>query len=276
MLIPKPNISQPSSNDNLIPQVPLSNMIQPPRVDFDRSRFDQIIAQKGVDVLIEKALQCPCKTEKINTLSTCKNCGGTGWVFVNPRNSRLVMQNMGFKNVEDVWSKLVHGLVTISYTPEEKFAFMDRVTRLKSESIFSETIEFKEFSNKIYGFTTYQPKDVEYVGLYISDDDPFLQITPDQFKFINNRIELKNGIDLPTFGDHIPLTATIRYVHAPTFNILEIQREPVENFKWNGKGESDQELPGKAIGRRTHNIDDLTKLRQGKLNENNYQENNCK
>lgn len=134
--IPLPTNTGPTKGDHLTPQVPKSGMIQPPRVDLDKNRYDQIIAQKGVDVLVEKAIQCPCRTKTVGNLSTCRNCGGVGYLFANPRIARLLLQGMNFENKEEVWSNLVHGIVKVSASPEEKLGYMDRITRLNANSIF--------------------------------------------------------------------------------------------------------------------------------------------
>lgn len=275
MAIPLPN-NQGQQGDNFLPTTPASNMIAPPRVDFDKNRFDTLIAQKGVDVLIEKALQCPCKTEKINALTTCKNCGGTGWIFVNPRRSRLVLQSMNFENKEEVWSRLVHGIVRVTAAAEEKLAYYDRITRLNANSLFSEIVEFEEVDDKIFGWLSYQPKEIEYIGLFVNPRDPLQQIQITDITIVNNRIELSSSISLPPFDENNPLTATIRYVHAPTFNIIEHQREEIDNFRWNGREENIQYLPTLSLARRTHDIDDLVRLRQGKLNDNSYDDSSCK
>jgi len=215
------------------------------------------------------------KVLKLNALSTCKNCGGTGWVFVNKRNSRLVLQGVGVKTVEEIWTQIASGMVTISYPPEEDFAYMDRITRLNQTAIFSEVIDFDTYLDANFGFVTYQPIKIDYIALYQSDELGFMQLTSDQYTVVNNKITLLID-DLPDFDKiETPLTATIRYSHHPTFNVIEISREPIDNFKWSAKGEMLQELPGKAIARRTHNIEDLVKLRQGKLNNNDYVEHNC-
>ncbi len=267
---PAPPLGPP--NDTFLPQQPSPPNIGPPRADFQRERYDELIAQHGVDVLVEKALQCPCKTDKINQLSTCKNCGGTGWIFVNPRTTRLVLQGVGIKTLEDIWTKLANGIVNLSFPPEEDIAYMDRITRLNLESIFSEIIDFDTYLDTTFGFTTYQPNKIDYIGLYQSDDQPLLQLSKSQYSIVNNKLVL-NVIGLPVFDKvETPLTATIRYSHAPTFNVIEVAREPIDNYRWTGKGEALQELPGKAIARRTHNVDDLVKLRQGKLLNNNYAE----
>jgi hypothetical protein len=115
---PAPNIRSLQS-DNLLPQPPTPINVGPPRADFDRGRYDEILYQKGVDCEVEKAIQCPCRTSKIGPLSTCKNCGGTGWIFVNRRMSRLVLQGMNLQRTDENWSLQINSIINISFVPEE-------------------------------------------------------------------------------------------------------------------------------------------------------------
>lgn len=273
---PVPGSNIPQNTSNIAPtNVPVPNLIAPPRADFEEFRYEQLVAQHGVDCLHEKALQCPCKSEQINALSSCKNCGGTGWIFVNAKNIRVVLQGMNYKRVEDIWSTLMNGLINISFLPEHEFSYYDRITRLNAKSVFSEIIDFEEDSGDVFGFLSYSPIKIEHVALYQSASQKLLPLTEDQYEIENNMLSIKN-ITLPEFNKiTAPLTATIRYSHHPTFNIIEVQREIVDKMKWNGKGEQIQELPGKAVARRTHQLEDLVNLRNGKLFDNSYEDNCC-
>lgn len=270
---PNQNISKTDSN--FLPQPPIPISVAPPRADFDKARYDEILLEKGVDVEVEKALQCPCRTSKIGPLSTCRNCGGTGWLFVNKRKTRLVLQGMNLQKTDENWSLVINSIINVSFAPEENLAYYDRITRLNAESIYSEVITLENYLDETFGFFTYQPKKIEYVGLYVNDQSKFIQLTENNFDILNQKITLKN-IDLPINDfNEIPLTLTVRYNHAPTFHILEVNREPLDNFAWTGKGEKIQYLPGKALAKRTSDIKELVKLRQGKLNDNSYRELNC-
>lgn len=275
MKIPKPNTSG-QQGDNLLPQVDPANMVAPPRADFDNNRFDTLVAQKGVDVTIEKALQCPCQTSKVQNLSTCRNCGGVGLIFVNKKRSRFVMQSMDLRGKDDEWSRLMQGVVRITAPANENFAFMDRVTRLNANSSFSEVLEFKGSIEKgLFAFSTYSPKLVEYLGLFITSDEKLQQLTPNQYTFDGCRIILNKSVKLPYIDENNPLTATIRYIHAPVFHIFEHHRESVDNYRWNGAGEVLQHLPTLALARRAHDFKELERLSQGILLDNSYDDSFC-
>lgn len=273
-MIPEPTNTGGHIGDNLLPQTPASSMIAPPRADFDKNRYDTIIAQKGVDVLIEKALQCPCRTYKVNSLSSCKNCGGIGWVFVNPRVSRVVVQGMNFENKEEVWSRLVHGVIKISAGYEEKLGYMDRVTRLNADAIFSEIAEVQEYEEGVSAsaLLSYSIKELEYVGLFQGTSEKFLQLNPSQYEVLNNKVIITDLSVLPEYDEENPITVTVRYIYAPTFHIVEFNREAIDNYRWTGKGEKLQQLPVLALARRAQDIEELEALREHRLNDNSYED----
>lgn len=273
-MIPEPINTGGQSSNHQLPQIPASSMINPPRVDFDKNRYDVIIAQKGVDVLVEKALQCPCRTEKANPIPSCRNCGGVGWVFVNSRVSRMILQGMNFENKEEVWSRLVHGVVKISASYEEKLGYMDRITRLNAESLFTEISDLQvyEEGRSLSALLTYSIKNLEYVGLFQSAYKPFLQLNPSQYTVFNNKILITDPSIVEDYDENNPLTVTVRYSYAPVFHIIEFNREAIDNFKWTGKGEKIQQLPVLALARRSQDLEELQALREHRLNDNSYED----
>jgi hypothetical protein len=60
------------------------------RADFNKSDFETLIQQKGRDVVLEKAILCGCKDKQGNQQSNCKNCGGAGFLFINPKETRMI------------------------------------------------------------------------------------------------------------------------------------------------------------------------------------------
>jgi hypothetical protein len=105
-------------------QANLSNV----RADFNRSDFETLIAQKGRKVIIEKSLQCPCKGKSTNQQSNCRNCGGTGWVFINPVETRLILQGMNITPNYKAWSEEITGDLKVTASDTEGLTFMDRIT----------------------------------------------------------------------------------------------------------------------------------------------------
>ena len=67
-----------------------------PAVGWDVGRFERLIYDQGYDAYIDRAMRCPCVDKTSGQASsTCQNCYGRGWFFVNRRETRLIAQTMG-------------------------------------------------------------------------------------------------------------------------------------------------------------------------------------
>lgn len=244
-----------------------------PRVDFDLSRWKALLDQKGVDVNIEKAYHCPCKTQEMNALTNCKNCGGTGWVFVNSRRSRLVLQGMGLTKDYEPWSETNKGTVNFSCFPEENLTYMDRITRLNAISIFNEVLSFKiSDTGEVFCYTTYKIKEVDALLVYNNPGAKLTVLNKNiDYTFDDNIIYLKSNVQIPTDE----LTGSVRYFHNPTFHVLEITREAVDNFVLTNNQEKVQQLPVRGVARRSHFIADMENLAGDRLLNNDFSEIDC-
>jgi hypothetical protein len=152
----------------MIPQTTLA----PPRADFERSDFERIISQKGADILFEKALMCPCKSKSTNSQSNCKNCGGSGWLFVNPKETRMLVSGLSIVNDVKPWSEEERGTIVISASDTEELAFMDRLTLINGEAIYQEVLHFKRDGGEVFAYTAYPIKKLLYGGLFLSSTTP--------------------------------------------------------------------------------------------------------
>ena len=251
-------------------QVPLPTPIGQPRVDFIEDRYRLIIEQKGVAVEVEKAIQCACKTSSMNGISDCQNCGGTGWIFVNPIVTRMVLQGMGVSKDQEPWSEAIKGTVRVSCHASQELSYMDRITRLNGISYFSEVLEFKTKLGTSFAYAAYKMTNVSYLGLFMGPTEAFKRLVRDvDFTVERNIIKLLPSVQLP---DMDQITASIRYSHAPTFHIMDVTREAVDNFIYDGKKEQVQYLPVSAMARRAHFIADMENLSSNRIINNDFTE----
>ena len=244
-----------------------------PRVDFVQSEFDNIIQQKGRPVLFEKALQCPCKSPSINQQSSCKNCGGSGWLFVNPIQTRMVIQRMGLSNDVKAWSEESRGTISVSCRSSEMITFMDRISLMDSEAIYNEVLFFKKSTSdptRYFAFSIYNVKRILYMGLFLSTATSLRRLVEGEYSFENNIISIPSSI-LEEI-DVIDFSITVKYVHPPTYHILEMTRETMESLTLTSGTERNQRLPVAAIARRTHYILDGENLLKNRIISNDYTE----
>lgn len=248
----------------------------PPRADLIKADFDTLIHQKGGDVIIETALVCPCKSEKTNQQGNCKNCGGNGWIFINPTQSRMVVSAIDVVTQFRPWSEELVGTVNITAFKEDRLAEMDRVTILNGESIHNEVLFFKETEEEdvIFTYSTYNIKQILYIGLFKGISLPLQRLVEGiDYTIERNIIKILKTDGFP-FPDIENNNITVRYIHAPQFHIVQMKRDTMETYVWNS-GEKLQHMPISAIGRRAHFQLGAQNLRGDRLIDNSYTEDKC-
>jgi len=247
-----------------------------PRADLNKKDFDDLIEQKGSDVLLETALNCPCKSKSTNQQSNCKNCGGTGWVFINPRQVRMVLTAINSVTEFRPWSEELRGTVNITSHEQDDLSEMDRITALKGKSIHSEVLYLKHLDEDpqnevIFTYSTYNIKTIDYIALFISVDQPLWRLKEtDDYTFVNNAITFNPDIELP-FEDIENNNITIRYKHAPQFHVIEMKRDTMQSYKWTNQ-EVNQDMPVSAIARRAHYQLRAQNLAGDRLIDNSFEE----
>src|SRR6266403_769426 len=98
---------------------------------FIKQDFDDSIYTKGYDSYIEKAVKCPCALKSNGeALINCRNCGGTKYVFINKRLTKMVTQSMNKQTKFLNWSEVDRGTFGVTVRDDDKLAFMDRLTNL--------------------------------------------------------------------------------------------------------------------------------------------------
>lgn len=244
--------------------------ISPPRADLIKEEFDALIFQKGREVVLEKALECPCKSPSTNQQSTCKNCGGSGWIFINPRKTRMVLSAINIVTDYKPWSEELRGTVNVTAMVEEELSYMDKITALDGEAIYNEVLFFKKKTIDVFCYTTYAIKEILYIGLFRGDESPLLRLQKDvDYTVSGSTIKLINQSLLGTDVNVKNTSFTIRYKHAPEFHVIEMKRETMQTFEWQGI-EKLKHLPVSAIARRAHYQLKANNLVGDRLIDNSY------
>src|SRR6202008_5136753 len=125
------------------------------RVDFKPNLFDALVFDKGQKVIWESALVCPCKLDGRGHIGTCINCGGIGYVFINPVETRMVMQSMNQSTKTAQWSLEKIGITNITTRSIDVLGDMDRITVLGTKSKISQVVRPKFYKHKYFSFVNY-------------------------------------------------------------------------------------------------------------------------
>lgn len=260
-----------------------SIVIQKPPIEVDKTtigfiadEFDHLIWEKGYRVIHEKVLQCPCKSLRTNQQSNCKNCGSTGWLFINPEETRMILRNINENTIYKEWSQENLGNVNISTMNKTRLVHMDRITLIEAEANFNEVRHFKiTDDNILFSYCSYHIKSIDYVGLFVNETSKLTRLVADEdYTFDGNRLFLTNKY-VANYVDDNTYSVTIRYIHQPQFHVIDINRQVANSRKsYNGKEEV-QDLPLSAIGKRAHFVLDVENIATNRLLDNSYIDNRC-
>jgi hypothetical protein len=240
------------------------------RADFKKEDFDNLVKQKGSSVLLEYALQCPCKGAVNNQLSNCRNCGGSGWVYINPTKTKMILTGIGVSTKYAPWSEEAIGKVAITAYHEEQLSYMDKITKLDSTAIFSEVVQTREVDGVIFSYTKYDIKKILYIAVFVNGSTVLQRLTGDQYTFSKNILRISPGV----LSDP-KSTLTIRYKHHPAFYILEFEREARQFATYQNGKEVMQQLPISAYAKRLHYDLSPVNLSNNFLLNNSYVDNVC-
>lgn len=253
----------------------------PPNLDtntvgFIENEFDKLIYQKGYRVVWEKALECPCKSVRTNQQSNCKNCGGTGFLFINPNEIRVVLRNMNENTAYKAWSQENLGNVAISAMNKDRLVNMDRLTLIESEANFNEVRHFKiSQDNILFAYCSYIICSVDYVGLFVNETTQLTRLVEGiDFTFEGNRLFLTNKY-VAGFVDDNTYSVTIRYIHKPQYYVVDINRQVANSRKAFGGVEEFQNLPIAAVGRRAHFVLETENINHSRLLNNSFIDDEC-
>lgn len=242
------------------------------RVDLVKMDFETLIQNKGYDVYHEKAVKCPCHVKNDgNPLSNCRNCGGSGWVFINKVETRMVLMGINIDTKFKEWSEEKLGTVKVSARDCDQLAFMDRITVIDGEVTTSQVIYPRLIDGSMRAKTIYSIKEVQEIFSYNGPDQKLRLLTEGaagDYTIENNILVLSEE-----FNDVENLSISVRYTHAPQFHIIDLQRETMVTRvkdKENGGSDIDVLMPISAVARRTHYVLDEQNFTGDYLFDNTY------
>lgn len=242
------------------------------RVGWRVDDFEELIQSQGYDALIDRALRCPCVDKATGqALSTCKNCLGRGWFFVNRTETRLIAQHMDSKKRYENWSEVNRGTASITTKGIDKLGFMDKIILTQLEEFYSEIIRPIYFQGEIIAYPVYEPLKVTDMFLFSSDNEKLISIKEDEYVIDGNKIVFDLGIqDKISIDDmnvknksEIPISISIRYSHFPVYHVIDVNRELMkvrESRFCSYNDEKLRQMPINVLARKAHYLFDAQKF----------------
>lgn len=235
------------------------------RVDFWDPDFSMLIDNKGYDAIWERALPCPCSKRQGAVLSNCMNCGGTGWVFINPLKIKVVASSINKDTKYKEWSQERIGTASFTVRPEYHLNFMDKITLENSSSRDSENRIVYFLENKFLISTIYPIGGIIDIFKFVSPSAPLQKIDSKDYEIQDRFVIFKNGV--VTQGDSL----TISYDHKVQYHILDLNHDVRNTIALDYSSREEHiQLPISAVGRRVHNVLDAKDLSGTNLFDNSY------
>lgn len=245
-------------------------------VYFDKTLFESIIQNNGYTVIHEKAIKCPCRTKAagFNPLSSCRNCGGLGWLHINPIRTKMILSNMNLDTKMKDWTEEKLGTASITARDVDPLSFMDKVTVEETFAIHSQVFQIKEkeFAGTKFGYTNYNIIEVLDCFLFIKSDEKLVRLVVDEdFTFERQKFMLtsKHKNLVTTDGN---TTISIRFKFNPVFYIIDTTRDVITaiSLNINKKEQTLEHFPVHGVGRRAHLMFDFQNFTGDYLFDNSY------
>ena len=218
------------------------------RVDLEPDKFDSFVHDKGSPVILESAIKCPCKLDGRSNIPSCVNCGGIGYVFINPIETRMVLQSMNMGSKMGQWSLERIGLVNITTRSVDVLSDMDRITLKESVSKISQVVFPKFHNNQLFAFVNYNIIKVIDVFQFQAEDKKLKKVPEKDYTVAGNKVILNKS----SYKDDI--TLTIRYTHNIQYFVIDIPREIRQSPVLKHGTDKLEQFPVSGVGRRCHYV----------------------
>ena len=236
-----------------------------PRVGWRVDDFERLIQTQGYDAYIDRAMRCPCVDKATGqALSTCKNCLGRGWFFVDRTETRIIAQHMDSKKRYESWSEVNRGTASITTKGVDKLGFMDRIILLQLEEFYSEILRPEIFDGELLAYPVYEPLEISNIFLFVGDYTKLEPIPKEMYVVDKNKIvfdqSLLELLPVENVNQKTPnMSVSIRYSHFPVYHVIDINRELMkvrESKLCSFDDEQLRQMPINVLARKAHYLFD--------------------
>lgn len=257
--------------DSIVTRHPITAQTPPtfdiPKPIWDVKKFESLIYNNGYDAFLEKALRCPCVDRATgHALSTCRNCLGRGWFFVDKRQTRVVAQSMENLRRNSQTGEINHGTARITARASDKLGFMDRVILLDLIAYYTEILNPIMFEDELIAYPVYEPIEITNIYLYVGDNIKLKPLSPNDYEVRENCIvfdkKLIDEVPVEDVNQKFPeITISIRYSYHPVYHVIDANREllKVRDKGCSFTDENLKQVPMLYVARKAHYIFDAAK-----------------
>ena len=262
-------MGSPTDNTIQISQTPASVLKNKPRGNLQKRNFDTLVHQKGYPVVIEKAISCPCATVANQPLPECRNCGGSGWFWINPVSTKAIIQSMNKDTKFKEWSKENVGTASITTFQEVELGYMDKIRLTEGLTSYSEIVKPILYDDgTMRARLRYRPVSIEAMFRYDTSTTALTGLViPTDVTLSGNILVIDSSLNGIT-----NLTISIRYQHNPVFVVVDLPRSTIysESLHHNTKAEDHFPFPVHAVARTLHYAVNETSIDTAYLFDNSF------
>jgi hypothetical protein len=197
-------------------------------------------------------MACPCRGKSGEARSSCQNCMGTGFAFVNPIETKAIITSINKDTKYKYWSPELMGTISVTTRSIERLSFMDRIDFKTRTSLHSEVKPVLENGSQKFIFTSYPVRKISSVFLFNSDSTNLIRLNISNYTLSqsNDCVIFLNGITFPTgFNDVV----SIDYEHSISYNVIDIPHDIRSSFRLSDGGKNTEySMPVQAVARRSH------------------------
>ena len=227
----------------------IPDLIQQPNFDWRRVDFEAFLYHKGYEVFHDKAVRCPCKVKGSQYLSSCKNCRGTGWVFINRTETRMVLTSMNVNTSFKEWSEQNVGTVNVTASSNDRLGYMDRITIRNGESVLQEVLSPIDFKGQMFAYTIYDIVSIREVFMFVAENIKLRLLTEGiDYTYEQNILKFSNE-----FKSVSNFSVSVTYNYNTQYHVIDITRDIRNQFnKDDGGVDVSVSYPILAVARRSH------------------------
>lgn len=219
---------------------------------FEKDRFESAVWIKGYDIILEQAIECPCKGKSGSSKTTCQNCLGSNWVFIDPVETKALITAINSQTKYRQWSPELTGTVNVTVRDSERFSFMDKITFKKGTSVLSEVKPLLDTGTQKFIFCSYKVANILGIYLFSTDTVKLIKLSADQYsiKSENAAVVELTGMSYPAQFNGV---VSIEYEHLISYNVIDIPHDFRSTFILNSRGQNQEfNLPIQGVARRSH------------------------